>query len=40
MVVSVYREASLLGVQVLLDEVDILASPFICLTIAYKVVIF
>lgn len=37
--VSVYREPKLFCVQVLLDTVEILSSPFICLTVTYKVVI-
>ena len=40
LVASVYRETGLSSVQVLLDAVDILANPFICLTVTYKVVIF
>lgn len=40
MVVSVYREAGLLGVQVLLDAVGVGARPFVGLAIAHEVVIF
>ena len=40
MAVSVYREPKLFCVQVLLDTVEILSSPFICLTVTYKVIIF
>lgn len=40
LVISVYRELSLFCVQMLLDTFELFASPFICLTVTYKVVIF